>query len=1437
MFDELATLKQGARSVSEYMSLLKDMMVRCDVNEMPEVTLSRFRKGLNPDIQGKLLRYGHTDLHVTFNAALDIEKHNALKGKSRPFQKGKSILGPPPAPSYKDKGKYRSSDSSSIVVTAKNNRSPAGERVPIGRVSRTNVTCFACGVQGHYANDCPTKPKPLALLDAAGGSDDLTFEAEECSESDGVPSDMDDDSHLMVMRCILATPRPLDEWNRTNIFSLNFKSGEKWCRLIIDSGSCMNVVSEAAVARMSLVAEPHPHPYKVAWVNKSSLPVAKHCLVPLTIKTYTESIWCDVIPMDACHVLLGRPWLFDHDVTHYGRANTYEFKFNGRVIVLKPSPPKDPSTPSKDTVIPVEKRALGLIGRKELTRATFMDGVLYALVCLHVKADTASSECLPPALRSLLEEFVDVYPDELPSGLPPMRDIQHAIDFVPGSSLPNLPHYRLNPSAHSELQNQISDLLSKGFIRHSMSPCAVPALLAPKKDGSWRMCVDSRAINKISVKYRFPIPRLDDLLDMLAGASIFSKLNLRSGYHQIRIREGDEWKTAFKSKEGLYEWLVMPFGLSNAPSTFSRMMTHVFQPYMGKFIVVYFDDILIFSTSTSDHEAHLRVILTTLRSEKLFVNIKKCTFHVTSVEFLGYIVSSQGIHVDPKKVEAIKEWPEPANIRDVRSFHGLATFYRRFIKDFSSIMAPITECMKKGEFVWTKSAAKAFQLIKARMSEAPLLRLPDFAKVFELSCDASGVGIGGVLSQEGHPVGYFSEKLAGPKLNYSNYDREFYAVIRCLQHWRHYLLPTEFVLLSDHEALRFINSQSKVSPRHAKWVSYLQEYTFIIKHLKGTLNRVADALSRVTLLLSTLEVKVVGFDRIKDEYAHCPDFRDIYFATQENQPTTISAFYIRDGYLFYHSRLCIPRSSLRHFIVWELHGGGLGGHFGRDKTIALVEDKFYWPGLKTIVSKVVGSCRACQLAKGNKTNTGLCTPLPIPSTPWEDVSMDFILGLPITFRRHDSILVVVDRFSKMAYFIACSKTNDASHVAQLYFKEVVGHRGVPKSIVTDRDVKFTSYFWKTLWRIMGTKLLFSSAYHPQTDGQTEVVNRSLGSLLRCLVGDHKGTWDLILPHAQLAYNNSKNRSTGLSPNEIVHGYKAPVPLDLIPLPPSYKSSQFAQDFASHIHDLHKHINETLSTKYASYQANANAHKRVSHLKVGDLVMVRLIPERLPTGTLKKLADRRAGPFRLIKKLGDNAFLLELPPDWGISPVFNVSDLTPYIAPPLELSSCPFNSTSQSLGSGVEGGYGTLSPPVSNGGRLNVDALDFPPLLPNAFPRFARTDFLPDRILQDDVLPSADGDVRRYLIRWRDRPASDDSWLPEAEVTILDDGLLRRYLQAHSSVMSPFTRGRIDGDDAPHLLDDGTLTEDSPSSPTRDLRRRDGRTERRYNLRPRRKTTS
>ncbi|GLT54897.1 hypothetical protein SLA2020_280560 [Shorea laevis] len=721
--------------------------------------------------------------------------------------------------------------------------------------------------------------------------------------------------------------------------------------MIIDSGSCENVVSEEAVKKLQLKTDSHPKPYKLSWLKKGSeVTVDKRCLVSFSIgRKYFDNAWCDVVSMDACHLLLGRPWQYDRSVVHDGRRNTYTLSIKGKKVVLAPR--REGAIP-----VPATEKGVNLLSMSRFLEEVEEEGVVYAL--MPREEGSRIDDDVSVELQELLTKFADLMPDELPPGLPPMRDIQHHIDFVPGSSLPNRPAYRLSPKESEELQRQVTELLKRGYIRESMSPCAVPALLVPKKDGSWRMCVDSRAINRITVKYRFPIPRLDDMLDQLAGSKVFSKIDLTSGYHQIRIRPGDEWKTAFKTHHGLYEWMVMPFGLSNAPSTFMRFMHQVLRPYMGKFVVVYFDDILIYSSSLETHLEHLREVFETLRKECLYVNRKKCSFITTSVTFLGFVVSTDGVHADQSKVTAILEWPTPKSLHDVRSFHGLASFYRRFIRNFSTLIAPITECLKGQTFQWTEEADASFQLVKQKMTESPVLALPDFEKIFEVNCDASGVGIGGVLSQEGRPIAFFSEKLSGSKKNYSTYDLEFYAIVQSLKHWRHYLVQKEFILITDHEALKYINSQQKLSRRHAKWVAYLQEFTFSLRHQSGSLNRVADALSRRVALLTTMHTKVVGFDTFRELYTEDPSFGKILAEVSAGKR---SDYILLNGYLFRGSQLCIPDSSLREQIIRELHGEG---HFGRDKTLALISSDYYWPKLTSDVARYVERCFICQRSKG-----------------------------------------------------------------------------------------------------------------------------------------------------------------------------------------------------------------------------------------------------------------------------------------------------------------------------------------------------------------------------------------------------------------------------------------------------------------------------------------
>ncbi|GJX04998.1 putative CCCH-type zinc finger family protein [Tanacetum coccineum] len=563
------------------------------------------------------------------------------------------------------------------------------------------------------------------------------------------------------------------------------------------------------VDKLGLKTEEHPKPYTLSWFKKGNeVKVSKRCLVNFSIgKKYTDEVWCNVVAMEACHILLRRPWQFDRKSKHVDFKNTYTFEKDGTTITLGP--------------LDLRKEARNqFLSQAEFLTEAHEANSMFALILVEPNAGTYN---IPHEVKSVLEEFKDVVSEEFPPGLPPMRDIQHCIDFVPGVVIPHKAAYRMNPKEHEELQRQVQDLLEKGSIRESLSPCAVLALLVPKKDGSWRMCIDSRAVNKTTIKYHFSIMRFDDLIDQLHGAMIFSKINLRNEYHQIRVRPGDEWHGG---------------GL----------------------------------TLVEQHLNYLRRVFEVLRAQKLYTNAKKCHFLSNKVMFLGYIVSKEGIQMDPAKIDAILNWSTPKNINDIHSFHGLASFYRRFIHNFNTIIAPITECIKGSKFKWSQEADEAFGLLKNKVTTASVLTLPDFNEVFEVHCDASEVVL-----------------------------EEFYAAIRSLEYWRHYLIAKEFILYYDHEALKYINGQHNLKPRHAKWVEYLQAYSFSIKHKAGALNKVDDALSRRHTLLSTMQVQ--------------------------------------------------------ELIIIEGHSGGLAGHSGIDKTMAWLSEHFYWQKMERDITRIAEKYR------------------------------------------------------------------------------------------------------------------------------------------------------------------------------------------------------------------------------------------------------------------------------------------------------------------------------------------------------------------------------------------------------------------------------------------------------------------------------------------------
>ncbi|GJY46603.1 putative nucleotidyltransferase, ribonuclease H [Tanacetum coccineum] len=444
----------------------------------------------------------------------------------------------------------------------------------------------------------------------------------------------------------------------------------------------------------------------------------------------------------------------------------------------------------------------------------------------------------------VVKEFSDIFPEDLP-GLPPVRQVEFQIDLIPGAAPVARTPYRLAPSEMQELSNQLQELADRGFIRPSTSPWGAPVLFVKKKDGSFRMCIDYRELNKLTIKNRYPLPKIDDLFDQLQGSSVYSKIDLRSGYHQLRVRDEDIPKTAFRTRYGHYEFQVMPFGLTNAPAVFMDLMNRVCKPYLDKFVIVFIDDILIYSRNKEEHANHLRIILELLRKEKLYAKFSKCDFWIRIVQFLRHLIDSQGLHVDPAKIEAVKNWTSPTTPTEVRQFLGLAGYYQRFIKGFSKIAKPLTKLTQKNKnYIWGEEQESAFQLLKQKLCEAPILALPEGNDDFVVYCDASLQGLGAVLMQREKVIAYASRQLKPHEENYTTHDLELGAVVFALKIWRHYLYGTKCTVFTDHKSLQHILRQKELNMRQRRWLELLADYDCEICYHPGKANVVADALSR-----------------------------------------------------------------------------------------------------------------------------------------------------------------------------------------------------------------------------------------------------------------------------------------------------------------------------------------------------------------------------------------------------------------------------------------------------------------------------------------------------------------------------------------------------------------------------------------------------------------
>ena len=540
-------------------------------------------------------------------------------------------------------------------------------------------------------------------------------------------------------------------------------------------------------------------------------------------------------------------------------------------------------------------------------------------------------------------------------------------------------------------------------------------------------------------------------------------------------------------------------------------MNSVFADYLDDFVIVFLDDVLIFSRNTEEHARHVQLVLQRLREHRLYANMKKCEFFKPKISFLGHIVSADGIGMDPEKIKAIEDWPPLQNIGDVRSFLGLAGYYRKFVYRFSHIAAPLSNLLRNDTtFTWTEKEQKAFDELKAALMNGPVLIVPNQKLPYTVTTDSSSYAVGATLSQDHgrglQPVAYMSHRMSPAEMNYPTHEQELLAVMLALAEWRHYLLGHRFTIVTDHHSLTYLNTQPNLSRRQARWVERLAEYDFDIVYAAGKSNRAADALSRRpdhritdTMVptetqtqtrakhgeqLSALTQVTMSRDILEDirrAYANDAECATLMAntANTDYEVKTDGLLYHRDG------RIRIPDDmSIKSMLLYEAHDADVSGHTGMNKTAELLARQFDWPHLHRDVGKYVSTCVACQANKAsNQRPIGLLQPLPIPKRRWEVVTMDLITGLPITrIGQHDAIVVFVDKLSKMVHYAPCTTTVDAPSLAKIFFREVVRLHGVPKVIISDRDPRFTSHFWTALWKELGTKLSMSTSYHPQTDG-------------------------------------------------------------------------------------------------------------------------------------------------------------------------------------------------------------------------------------------------------------------------------------------------------------------------------------------------------------------
>jgi transposase InsO family protein len=1089
-------------------------------------------------------------------------------------------------------------------------------------------------------------------------------------------------------------------------------------RALIDSGSGCSLISERYVRTWGIPSVEKERPYPLHTADgtpiKSGRGLVTHeATITLRMQGLEEQLVLDVTDIGDTDIILGMPWL--------RRINPYIDWINRTLTIQKNR------YPVQNLRRQIARKPSSLQG-KEPTNVE-------VVTCYRLEKRSEIAFEIPPEYK----EFAILFEEEAPKdALPPHQPWDHEIKLKTGMEPKKFPVFPMGQDKLDALRKYIDEYTAKGFIRESKSPAGYPVFYIPKPDGGLRLCVDYRHLNEITVKNATTLPLIQELRDRLQGAKYFTKFDVPLAFHRIRIKEGDEWKTAFRTRLGHYEYLVMSFGLTNAPATLQAYMNNVLRKYLDIFVTVYMDDILVYSRTMEEHVEHVRKVLTLLKKYNLRLKPSKSEFHKERISFVGCIVTSQGIEVDPEKVAHVKDWPVPGSVKDVQTFHGFANYYRQFIGLFSKIATPITKLMNKTMvFEWTEDAQKAFEILKEKLVTTPVLQLFDSKKPSIVETDASNYAIGAVHSQPGddgrmRPVAFFSRKLISAETRYSTSDQELLAIVDALKHWRHYLEGSveKIKVYSDHMNLRNFTTTKELNKRQLRWSEELSSFHFEIIHRKGKENGNADALSRRpdyqdsekevinhTLLkeengvlvhqVAKLQAPTQGMEEIKDAQKKDTTMQNLWNEGKDNPD-----FKTNNGLHLYKGLVYLP-TSLQTAWVESHHTPPLQGHARPEEVLERLRRTYYFPHMRQKVYTQIRKCDLCRRAKYERHQPhGLLQTNKAPTTPWEVVTMDFVGPLPPSQGSDgevfENIMVVVCRLTKYAIYTPLPRKYDTKYLVKVFTRDVIARHGIPQRIISDRDKLFTSHFWEEVCEMLNITRSLSTAYHPQSDGQTERTNQTMEQYLRLYVDDNQENWSSLLPQAMLAYNATKQETIGMSPFYANFGREPRLDVvsgDLLPTA--------AVELASGMVDLHQQLQSDLTflNNRMAYYANK---KRIEGpiLREGDKVYLwrKNIKTKRPNNKLDFL---KLGPYVVKSKKGPVNYELQLPKQMRIHPVFHISLLE----------------------------KADQQTPTGPGIQLDQEALQ------------------PEYEVEAIIDHAVQGRQHKYLIKWKGYPSEENTWEP------------------------------------------------------------------------------